>query len=109
MPDFVPNVILPERFRDANVIVVNSPEHQELLKKADNVAKLKKELEDLQAVRTLVDEQLRNNEEIKSKLLQENQELNIAIRDKRATILKLYLIIGGLTLAIIGLLKLKFF
>jgi hypothetical protein len=109
MPDFVPNVILPERFRDANVIVVNSPEHQELLKKADNAAKLKKEIEDLQAVRTLVDEQLRNNEEIKSKLLQENQELNIAIRDKRATILKLYLIIGGLTLAIIGLLKLKFF
>ena len=109
MPDFVPNVILPERFRDANVIVVGSPEHEELLKKADNAAKAKKELEDLQAVKKLVDEQLRNNEEIQSKLLKENQELNIAIRDKNAKILKLYLIVGGLTLVIIGLLKLKFF
>lgn len=109
MPDFVPNVILPERFRDANVIVVGSPEHEELLKKADNAAKAKKELEDLQAVKELVDEQLRNNEEIQSKLLKENQELNIAIRDKNAKILKLYLIVGGLTLVIIGLLKLKFF
>jgi hypothetical protein len=109
MPDFVPNVILPERFKDANVIVVGSPEHEELLKKADNAAKAKKELEDLQAVKKLVDEQLRNNEEIQSKLLKENQELNIAIRDKNAKILKLYLIVGGLTLVIIGLLKLKFF
>lgn len=109
MPDFVPNVILPERFRDANVIVVGSPEHEELLKKADNAAKAKKELEDLQAVKKLVDEQLRNNEEIQNKLLKENQELNIAIRDKNAKILKLYLIVGGLTLVIIGLLKLKFF
>lgn len=109
MPDFVPNVILPERFKDANVIVVGSPEHEELLKKADNAAKAKKELEDLQAVKKLVDEQLRNNEEIQNKLLKENQELNIAIRDKNAKILKLYLIVGGLTLVIIGLLKLKFF
>lgn len=103
------NVILPDRFRDANVIVDGSPEHEELLKKADNAAKAKKELEDLQAVKNLVDEQLRNNEEIQSKLLKENQELNIAIRDKNAKILKLYLIVGGLTLVIIGLLKLKFF
>lgn len=109
MPDFVPNVILPERFKDANVIVVGSPEHEELLKKSDNAAKAKKELEDLQAVKKLVDEQLRNNEEIQNKLLKENQELNIAIRDKNAKILKLYLIVGGLTLVIIGLLKLKFF
>lgn len=109
MPDFVPNVILPERFRDANVIVVGSPEHQELLKSAENAKQAKIELEHLKATKELVDEQLRKNEEIQSNLIKKNQDLEIDVRDKRATILKLYMVIGGLTLVIVGLLKFKFF
>lgn len=109
MPDVVPNVILPERFKNANVIVVGSPEHEELLKKADNATKAKKELEDLQAVKKLVDEQLRNNEEIRSKLLAENSILKQQVAEKHATVWKLRAIIGALIFGIIGMLKMKFF
>jgi hypothetical protein len=105
----MPNVMLPDRFKDANVIVVGSPEHKILLQKADNAAKLKKDLEHLEATRRLVDEQLRVNEQISSKLLEEKNQLQILVNKQQATIWKLRAIIGALIFGIIGMFKMKFF
>jgi preprotein translocase subunit SecF len=74
-------VVLPERFKDAPVIVVNDDKYKEIIKNNKELAlQLDQEKKNLELFTKSVDEQKRVNQEIQNKLIVDYNNAQITIQ-----------------------------
>lgn len=95
-------LIVPERFRGQPVIIVNSNEYNELLKDKKFYEQIQKDYKKLADLKTSVDKELAIQAEYKQKLIIDLNKLQKEVIAKNFLILKLYIVIGGLVLTIVG-------
>lgn len=81
-------LVVPEKYKNDKVVVVNSQEYAELLKAVEINAQLEKDKLNLKEHIVVVDTQLANNEKITNELILSNQKLKEDVSKKETTIAK---------------------
>jgi len=95
-------LIVPERFKGQEVIVVNSEEYQKLLEDKKTFLQLQGDYKTLQGLKKTVDDELAKQIEYNNTIIIKINQLEKEVIAKNLLILKLYIVIGGLLLAIGG-------
>lgn len=95
-------IIIPERFKGINVVVVNSDEYMDLLKDKRIHIQLKNDHENLIKLKQEVDSELINISENSEKLVNANNSLMTEIQKKNYSILRAHIITTILVLIIVG-------
>jgi len=93
-------LIVPERFKGQEVIVVNSQEYQKLLEDKKTFLQLQGDYKTLQGLKKTVDDELSKQIEYNNTIIIKINQLEKEVIAKNLLIIKLYLVIGGLLLAI---------
>jgi hypothetical protein len=93
-------ILVPERFKNQEVIVVNSHEYQKLLDDKKTFTQLQGDYKVLQGLKSNVDEELSKQEKYNNELIIKINKLKEDVAKKTAHILKLYIAIGSLVLSI---------
>jgi hypothetical protein len=105
-PTINPNLnnilVVPERFRGQDVVVVNSQEYNELLKDKRIFDQLKKDYNNLTILKKDVDDELSRQHLNINKMVIDLNKLQQEVIKKRLLILKLYILIAFLILVITG-------
>jgi hypothetical protein len=95
-------LLVPERFKGQEVIVVNSQEYQKLLEDKKTFLQLQGDYKTLQGLKKTVDDELAKQIEYNNTIIIKINQLEKEVIAKNLLILKLYIVIGGLLLAIGG-------
>lgn len=93
-------LIVPERFKGQEVIVVNSQEYQKLLEDKKTFLQLQGDYKTLEVLKKTVDDELAKQIEYNNSIIIKINQLEKEVIAKNLLILKLYIVIGGLVLAI---------
>ena len=109
-------LVVPEKYKNDKVVVVNSQEYAELLKAVEINAQLEKDKLNLKEHIVVVDTQLANNEKITNELILSNQQLKenvlekeIIIAKRNGTIFKLWTILTGFVLLVAAYFYIKIY
>ncbi len=109
-------LVVPEKYKNDKVVVVNSQEYAELLKAVEINAQLEKDKLNLKEHIIVVDTQLANNEKITNELILSNQKLKEDVSEKETkiakqdgTIFKLWTALVSLVLSIAAYFYIKIY
>ena len=109
-------LIVPEKYKNDKVIVVNTDEYTELLKTVEVNTQLEKDKLNLKEHIIVVNAQIANNEKITNELILSNQKLketvlekNNIITKRNGTIFKLSTALGSLILLVIAYFYIKIY
>lgn len=95
-------LLVPERFKGQEVIVVNSQEYQKLLEDKKIFLQLQDDYKTLQELKITVDEELLKQIAYNNAIIVKVNQLEKEVIAKNLLILKLYIVIGGLILTLGG-------
>ena len=95
-------VIVPERFKNQEIVVVNSDEYKTLLSDKKIFEQLKTDYKNLQTLKTTVDEELARQHINVNQMVIDLNNMQKQIIKKNLLILKLYCVIAGLGLLLGG-------
>ncbi len=95
-------LLVPERFKGQEVIVVNSQEYQKLLEDKKIFLQLQDDYKTLQELKITVDEELLKQIAYNNAIIIKVNQLEKEVIAKNLLILKLYIVIGGLILTLGG-------
>jgi type VI protein secretion system component VasK len=105
-------LVVPEKYKNDKVVVVNTTEYQELLKDAETAEQLQTDNKNLKDHISLVDIQLQEQQKVTSELILKNQKLTEdilkkekVIAEKNSSILKLW----GVLIAVLVLIGVYFY
>lgn len=93
-------VILPEKFKDKNVVVVGTKEWDDLLKIKDIASQLAEDKSNLTEQLNSVQEELRKQNELKTQLIQDNADLKSEVDAVKAKLFKRTVYLVGLVLLV---------
>jgi hypothetical protein len=95
-------LLVPERFKDQEVIVVNSHEYQKLLEDKKTFTQLQGDYKTLQTLKKNIDDELTKQTEYNNQLIIKINSLKEEVANKNTLILKLYITIGGLIFTMVA-------
>jgi hypothetical protein len=95
-------LVVPEKFKNAKLLVENSEEWNELLKTKDFAKQIEKENSDLKKLIEEIDNELKKQQVMEHKMVQDLNKFQKQILEKNLHILKLYIIIALLVGLIVG-------
>ena len=95
-------VIIPDKYRNDTVVVVNTEEYTQLLKDKETFAQIQKDTVDLLNAKKMVDEELIRQLENKDKMINDLNTMQKKLVEKDLAILQRNVIIIGLLAAIGG-------
>ena len=95
-------IIIPERFRNDTVVVVNTEEYQQLLKDKDTFAQIQRDTIGLLDAKKAVDEELIHQMGLKDKMINDLNVMQKKLVEKDLAILQRNIIILGLLAAMGG-------
>ena len=93
-------LLVPERFKDQEVIIVNSQEYQKLIEDKKIFLQLQDDYKTLQELKITVDEELLKQIAYNNAIIVKVNQLEKEVIAKNLLILKLYIVIGGLILTL---------
>jgi uncharacterized membrane protein len=93
-------LIVPEKYKNDTVIIVNSVEYEQLLKDKEVLKQLQNDLNNLSILKTEVDNELIKQEQYKNKMIQDLNIMQKKLVEKDLAILKRNIIIFFLLLSI---------
>jgi hypothetical protein len=100
-------VIVPKQYRDDKIVVVGTLEYQKLLENTSIANQLKKDNENLQKTIKEVDDERMKQEEMRDKMIKDLRDMQTKLVKKDLVILRLWVLVGILTLIIAGYIYLK--
>lgn len=95
-------VIVPEKYKNQNVVVVSSGEYNQLLEDKNISAQLKSDYTAFKIHTENVDKELVKQEGYKNKMVMDLNRMQKEIAQKNLLILRLYIAIAGLSALLIG-------
>jgi hypothetical protein len=93
-------LIVPEKYKNDTVVVVNSVEYEQLLKDKEVLRQLQTDLDNLILLKIEVDEELTKQEEYKNKMVRDLNTMQRKLVEKDLAILQRNILIIGLLLTI---------
>jgi hypothetical protein len=93
-------LIVPEKYKNDTVVVVNSVEYEQLLKDKEILRQLQTDLDNLILLKIEVDEELTKQEEYKNKMVRDLNTMQRKLVEKDLAILQRNILIIGLLLTI---------
>ena len=93
-------LLVPERFKGQEIIVVNSEEYQKLLENKKIFLQLQGDYRTLQELKNVVDDELSRQIQYNNAIIIKINKLEKEVISKNLLILKLYIVIGGLVVTI---------
>lgn len=100
-------VIVPEKYKNDKVIVVNSLEYETLLKDKAIASQLQKDNANLVKIKNDTDKELQKQAEYTNKMVKDLNELQKQILKKNITILRLSIALGAVLLVFAGAIYLR--
>lgn len=95
-------LVVPEKYKNDTVVVINSNEYQELLKQKETLAQLEQDYQNLTSFKLEIDQELLRQESYKNKMIEDLNKLQKEVLKKDLTIARLYLILGSLIILILA-------
>lgn len=100
-------VIVPKEYKYDKIVVVDTLEYQKLLENASIASQLKKDNENLQKTVKEVDDERIKQEVMRDKMVKDLRDMQTKLVKKDLVILRLWVLVGILTLIIVGYIYLK--
>jgi hypothetical protein len=100
-------IVVPQKFKGLNVLVVGSEEYNQLLKIKEYAEQVKSELDTVTEQKNEADKQLIKLEETRQKLQESVTILNVKLQETKSALLKRNLLLGGLVIGFCVYIALK--